>query len=80
MRFGSLLAPLFALLAVVAGLFARRRLRRDRGPALVTDDLVRQIEDSGRIETSEAERLDLSEIQAEEDVFWEQTWDEPEEI
>jgi hypothetical protein len=80
MRSGSLLALLFALLAIVAGLLARRRLRRDRGPAPVTDELVRQIEDSGRVRTREAEPLDLGEIRTEEDAFWEQTWDEPEEI
>ena len=80
MRSGSLLALLFALLAIAGGLLARRRLRRDRGPTPVTDELVRQIEDSGRIETTEPEPLDLGEIGAEEDAFWEQTWDEPEEI
>jgi hypothetical protein len=80
MRSGSLLAPLFALLAIAAGLFARRRLRREREPAPVTDDVVRQIEDTGQIETSEREPLDLGEIRSEEDAFWEQTWDEPEEL
>jgi hypothetical protein len=80
MRSGSLLALLLAVLVIAASLLARRRLRRDRGPAPVTDELSRQIEDSGRIETTEPEPLDLGEIRAEEDTFWEQTWDEPEEI
>lgn len=80
MRFGSLLAAAFALLVIVAGVLARRRLHRETRPTSVTDDLIRQIEGSGRLETAEAERLDLNEIRAEEDEFWEQTWDEPEEI
>ena len=80
MRFGSLVAATFALLVIVAAALTRWRRRRETRPASVTDDLIRQIEDSGRVQIDEPERLDLGEIRAEEDEFWEQTWDEPEEI
>lgn len=80
MRLGTLLGPLLALMAVGAGLLVRRRQRGDRRPGPVTDELIRQIEDTGRLDTSEPEPLDLGEIHAQEDAFWEQTWDEPEEL
>ena len=80
MRSGSLLPALLAIVAIVAGLLARRKLRSDTGSRQVTDELIRQIESTGRLEDSEPEPLDLGEIRAEEDAFWEQTWDEPEEL
>ena len=75
MRIGSLLAPLFALLVIVAGIFARRRVNASRGRLVLTDRDVRQIEDEGQIATREHDSLDHDEIRAEEDAFWEQTWD-----
>lgn len=80
MRSGSLLPALLAIVAIVAGLLARHRLRSDSGSRQVTDELIRQIESTGHLEDSEPEPLDLGEIRAEEDAFWEQTWDEPEEL
>jgi hypothetical protein len=68
------------MLALVAGLLYRVRLTRSiRGPAAgVTDDMVRQIEASGRIEFDEP--LDLEQIQEEEARFWEErAWEESEE-
>lgn len=68
---------LIGLLALAAGLLARRKVRdatRSRG---LTDDMVRRIETRGRLEW-EDEELDLEEIRAEEDEFWSRTWDEPE--
>jgi hypothetical protein len=70
----------FGLLALVAGLVYRSRLNRaigSREPVL-SDDMIRQIETSGRIDVDEP--LDLGEIQEEEARFWEETWDEPDEL
>jgi hypothetical protein len=74
---------LLAVLLVVAALRYRRRLeaRRARGPA-IDDDAIRRILEEGRIDASEAddgEPLDLDEIAREEEEFWEESWDEPEE-
>ncbi len=65
-----------ALLTIAGGLAVRRRLRR-RDSAL-DDDMVRRIEEEGRLDWEAPEPLDLEEIREEEDAFWEQTWDEPE--
>jgi hypothetical protein len=70
---------ILGLLALAAGLLYRSRLLRVTGrrtPAL-TDDLVREIEERGRIELDEP--LDIDQIQQEEARFWEETWDEPDE-
>lgn len=68
-----------ALLALVAGLAARRRIRRAREEPGLSDDLVRRIEREGRVRYEPPEPLDLEEIREEEDAFWERSWDEPEE-
>lgn len=80
MRTGGLLLPLFALLALAGGVLARRRLRAGRGRPGITDEDVRRIESEGRVTTGEPDPLDHDEIRTEEDAFWEQTWDEPEEL
>lgn len=68
-----------AILAIVGGLIGIRRVRRagsmDDSP--LTDEMVRAIEESGRIEVDEP--LDFETIEDEESRFWEETWDEPEE-
>jgi len=74
--------PLFlalAILVVVAGVAARRRTRSAKRSGM-TDDLVRQIETLGRIDAEEIHELDVDEARQEEDRFWAQTWDEPEEL
>lgn len=71
---------LLALLVVAGGLAARRRVRSVRKSDSVTDDMVRRIEEEGRVSFEPREPLDLEEIRAEEDAFWSQTWDEPEEL
>jgi len=74
------LGILFAVLALAGGLLYRRRLeaaKRLEGGDFLSDELIRQIETSGRIELEEP--LDLKEIRAEEEQFWSETWDEPEE-
>jgi len=71
----------FAVLALIGGILYRRRLqaaRRSEVGYAISDDMIRQIETAGRIEVEEP--LDLKEIRAEEDQFWGESWDEPEEF
>lgn len=59
-------------------MYRARRLRTLRTPRTLTDDMVRQIEESGHIDVDEP--LDLEEIQDEEARFWEeQPWEETDE-
>lgn len=64
-----------ALLVAVAGLGVRRRLQRLKDSDL-SDGAIRRIESSGRLEVDEP--LDLDEAAAEEERFWDESWDEPE--
>ena len=73
---GTLFAVL-AVLVAVAGWEARRRLRRRTRPG-VTDDIVRRIETVGWVDAEDVEPVDLEQARREEDEFWAQTWDEPE--
>lgn len=68
-----------AILAIVGGLIGIRRVRRagSMEDSAVTDEMVRSIEESGRVEVDEP--LDFETIEDEESRFWEETWDEPEE-
>lgn len=65
-----------AVLVIVAGLLARRGERRHT----LTDDLVRQIEKTGRIDREDVEPLDIRDIREQEDEFWAQDWDRPESL
>ncbi len=67
-----------AVLVAVAGWTRRRRLRAQTR-AGVTDDIVRQIETLGHVDAEDVEPVDLEGARAEEDEFWAQTWDEPDE-
>lgn len=64
-----------ALLVAVAGLGVRRRLQRLKDSDL-SDGAIRRIESTGRLEVDEP--LDLDEAAAEEERFWDESWDEPE--
>lgn len=78
---GTLWVVLGAL-AVAAGVAVRWRIHRARrrgGKSELDDDAVRQIEETGRLETDEREPLDHDRIRDEEDRFWAETWDEPDE-
>ncbi|MDE2662714.1 MAG: hypothetical protein OXI39_06905 [Gemmatimonadota bacterium] len=67
-----------AVLVAVVGWRVRRRLRRATRSG-VTDEIVRRIETVGRVDAEDVEPVDLELARAEEDEFWAQTWDEPEE-
>ena len=70
-----------AALVFFVGLAYRIRLReevRRRAPPL-SDDQIRRIEATGRLDLDAEEPLDLDEIDRAEEEFWEESWDEPEE-
>lgn len=67
-----------AVIVAVVGWRLRSRLRRQTRSG-VTDEIVRRIETVGRVDAEDVEPVDLELARAEEDEFWAQTWDEPEE-
>lgn len=68
-----------AALLIAGGLLYRRRLRdyRASSPTRLDDDLVRRIEQDGAVELDEP--TDPEEVREEEERFWSETWDRPEE-
>jgi hypothetical protein len=71
-----------ALLVILGGSGVRRllRARTGRQPFLIDDDQIRQIEETGMLETGTDEPLDQDRIDEAERRFWrESSWDEPEE-
>jgi len=66
----------FGILLVLGALRIRHRLIGRRSTGL-TDDMIREIETRGEVEMEEP--LDRERIAREEERFWEETWDEPEE-
>jgi uncharacterized membrane protein YccC len=76
----SLLSLGFALMLTVAVvLHYRRRAASAAEDSVLTDEMIRQIEQEGWIELEEDEPLDLNEIRELEEQFWEESWDEPDE-
>lgn len=75
MKFALWLTVLTVLAVVV------RLLRSQSGPTRdgVTDEMVRQIEHRGTLRVEEHEPIDINDVRAEEDAFWSETWDEPDE-
>ncbi len=67
-----------AVLVAVAG-WRRRSQLRHLTRSGVTDEIVQRIETVGRVDAEDVEPVDLELARAEEDEFWAQTWDEPEE-
>jgi hypothetical protein len=74
--FGLILASL----ALAACVVCLRRLRAVTAAPRLTDDMVRRIEEEGVLRAEEDEPLDLHEISDEEERFWSESWDEPEEL
>jgi hypothetical protein len=70
-----------ALLAF-AWVSMRRKIRRliEVPPPRVDDEDIRRIEEEGSLLKDDPEPLDLEQIGKEEDEFWNETWDEAEEL
>jgi hypothetical protein len=75
----GLLYLLVGVLAVIAGVRLRSRGRSGEHSRL-TDDMIRQIESDGWLVAEADEPLDWEEIREEEERFFGETWDEPEEL
>ncbi len=60
----------------------RRKLKRviEVPSPRIDEDDIRRIEEEGVLRTDHPEPLDLKQISREEDEFWNETWDEPEEL
>ncbi len=60
----------------------RRKLKRsiEVPPPQIDEDDIRRIEEEGVLLRDDPEPLDLKQISREEDEFWKETWDEPEEL
>ena len=76
---GAVTGYLFVALAVLVAVAGWRVRHRLRHRTRVTDEIVRQIETVGRVDAEDVEPVDLERARAEEDEFWAETWDEPEE-
>ena len=74
---GYIFVALAVLVAVVG--WRRRSQLRHHTRSGVTDEIVQRIETVGRVDAEDVEPVDLELARAEEDEFWAQTWDEPEE-
>ena len=74
----------FFLGTLVAFAWISMRRKRKRSievpPPRIDEDDIRRIEEEGTLLTDDPEPLDLEEIGREEDEFWKETWDEPEEL
>ena len=60
--------------------YVRRRASFSSPAPRVDDAAVRAIVETGALSVEEDEPLDMREIEAEEERFWRETWDEPEEV
>jgi hypothetical protein len=60
--------------------YVRRRASFSRRAPRLDDDAVRTIVATGALSVDEDEPLDMREIEAEEERFWRETSDEPEEV
>jgi hypothetical protein len=78
---GALIWAGLAMLAVFGGAAVRRRLDAsvDDNEASLDDDAIRRIIETGALSLDQDPPLDLEEIEEEEDRFWSESWDEPEE-
>ena len=77
--FWILFLALASALTVAAGwsLYERRRRLKPARP-VVDDEAIRRIVETGELHVEEDEPLNLEAIDDEEERFWSETWDEPE--
>jgi hypothetical protein len=69
-------------LVAFAWISMRRKLKRSFAvpPPRIDQDDIRRIEEEGALSRDDPEPLDLKQISREEDEFWNETWDEAEEL
>ena len=69
------------VLVVTAGVSLRMRLRDrvEKSRSIVDDAAVEEILATGALTTDEDSPLNIEQIDDEEQKFWSQTWDEPDE-
>ncbi|MGE0157846.1 MAG: hypothetical protein AB7T31_00465 [Gemmatimonadales bacterium] len=60
--------------------YVRRRASFARRTPRVDDDAVKAIVETGALAIDDDEPLDMREIEEQEERFWSETWDEPEEV
>ena len=69
---------LLALLAASTALIMRRRIRDYvGGGSELDDDMIRRIEQEGTVELEDP--IDFDEVREEEERFWSESWDIPDE-
>ena len=73
---------ILTVLVIAACIFAYVRRRASFGSEAprVDDAAVRAIMETGALSVEDDEPLDLREIGEQEERFWSETWDEPEEV
>lgn len=78
----SLLWVALSILVVLAAVLIRLRIHDPPGGSgtALDDDAIRRIEETGRLRTPEPEPLDQEAIDEAERRFWEEDWEEPEEL
>ena len=71
-----------ALLILAAGLLVRWRIREAtrRRPPEVTEEALRRIVEEGVLRNDDPGPLDEESIREEEDRFWSESWDRPENL
>ena len=71
--------PIFLLALVAAGaaVLTRRRIRDYIAGSRLDDDMIRRIENEGSVELDDP--IDLDQVRQEEERFWSETWDVPDE-
>lgn len=73
---------LLGALVAYAWISTRRRIKKliEVPPLRIDEDDIRRIEEEGVLFKDDPEPLDLKQINREEDEFWRETWDDPEEL
>jgi hypothetical protein len=68
------------VIAAFIFVYVRRKASITRRSPRIDDAAVRTIVETGALAVEDDEPLDMREIEQEEERFWSETWDEPEEV
>ena len=75
-----MVGPVFLILTLVvagAAVLNRRRIRDYIEGSTLDDDMIRRIEQDGSVDLDDP--IDMDEVRLEEERFWSETWDVPDE-